>query len=476
MKYMSSLCGRLELWVMLVLALLSTSCGGVSQGLLDSVPASAAMVASIDADVILTQAGCQLTGDTVILTPELSRILSDKATGALSAPVEVLSDLRGAVDMSHVILFALEGKENNPLLAAQISDLDLFGTRMAGMADEAAGTDLLDMYAVGDWSVAVAGDRMWCAAMSPSQLAETVTPLLSIKTSDSVASMTGIADFLTGGDAFDFAVRPSAVNPLSGDSSSSRWSCVSGKIEDSVIGLDFRMMESDGRLMNMAEGMQEVDADFLRYVPQSYVFAAAAGFSPDYRWKEVLGSASLILGPARSSYLSVLDPVLSKIDGTVAFAAGPAAGAPAVARVGLDTWDLLVMVHMPQVDVDNALSMLRSYASMSGLKMDTDNNVTVATMPDGSKIYAGNIDGYLAVSNRELDASGSNAMTDVFLSHQAAMTLNVPAGSEIVKALGLPCGFDLSARMSADNVNVRMSLNGSDRRVLQSLMEFAVRH
>ncbi|MDE7443242.1 MAG: hypothetical protein K2M65_03680 [Muribaculaceae bacterium] len=458
-----------------MLILLSTSCGGVSQGLLDSVPASSPMVASIDVDAIFKQAGCRLDGDSVILTPELTKLFYDNRTATLPVPMRLFARLHGAVDMSRVVMFSVDKTGHDNLFVADITDPAEFEQRILTMAQPADGTEELTLYTVGDWSVAVADTRLWLGPVSSARLIEYITPLLTLKAGENVSRYVGISDFLGGPGALKLAVQPGVVSPLASNDQTSAWSCVTVKVENWVVGLDFRLMESDGKLVSLTSGMQELDTDFLRYVPQSYVFAAAAGFTSDFKWKELLGMVSLVIGPTNSSYMSFIAPVLSKVDGTVAFAAGPAAGAPAVANLGLDTWDLLMMVHMPQADVDNALSMLKSYSALGGLETETDDNVMVVTLPDGSKIYAGNVDGYLAVSNREFEADGTNSMTDVFLSKQAAMSLSVPAGSEIVKAFNLPCGFDLNMQMSDDDMHMRLSLNGSDRRVLQTVLELVAK-
>lgn len=475
MKYMSRL-GRLDLVAMLLIMLMSASCGGVSKGLLDTVPASSPMVSVVDLDAVLKQAGCDVSGDTFDFTPELSSLLAAGERGALPVPVRLLSRLHGAVDMSHVVLFSLDQSGHDNVLVADMTDRDGVINALSVVAESVPGSDELDMYCADGWSVAVASDRMWMAAGAPSDLSESVMPLLSLKGSESISGLTGISDFLNSGSTVCMALRPSALNPVAVGSHTSDWSCVSVTMEDAVIGVDFCQMDGDGRLAELTHGMQEVDTDFLRYVPQSYVFAMAAGFSSDFNWQEITSAASLVLGPLNSSYVSALAPLLSKVDGTVAFAAGPASGAPAVANLGLDTWDMMLMVHMSQSDVDSALSMLQSYGAMAGIKMKTGrDNVMEATLPDGTKVYAGNVDGYLAVSNREFDASMSNAMTDIFLSKQAAMVMNIPAGSEIVKAFGMPCGFDFHVQMADDYVHGRLSLNGSDRRVFQTLIELLAR-
>lgn len=66
-------------------------------------------------------------------------------------------------------------------------------------------------------------------------------------------------------------------------------------------------------------------------------------------------------------------------------------------------------------------------------------------------------------------------MTDLFLSKPGAVVLNVPAGSEIVKAFGLPCGFDFSVQLADDSLHGRLSLNGSDRSVFEVLLEEMVK-
>ena len=91
-------------------------------------------------------------------------------------------------------------------------------------------------------------------------------------------------------------------------------------------------------------------------------------------------------------------------------------------------------------------------------------------LPDGTVIYAGNVDGCLAVSNLGFKPVGDNSMTDIFLSQRAAMAVNIPAGSEVVKAFGMPWGFNCSMQVGESDLNVRFSLNGSSQSVLQALL------
>lgn len=237
-----------------------------------------------------------------------------------------------------------------------------------------------------------------------------------------------------------------------------------------------QLIEGDGKVRDIAAGLKPVDTDFLRYVPDNCVLAAAIGCTPDFDWSPVRSAVGMLFGPRLVSIMQIVEPFLSKLDGTVAFAAGPAGGAPAIADINYRTWDFMIMAHMPQAEVDQAMNMVMLYGSQLGIRTEAvEDNITEMQLPDGARLYVGNVDGYMLLSTRRPEPTAAAGMTDLFLSKPGAVVLNVPAGSEIVKAFGLPCGFDFSVQLADDSLHGRLSLNGSDRSVFEVLLEEMVK-
>lgn len=461
---------------MLSIALLLVSaCSKVESSLLDSVPASAQVVAVVDVDLLLKRAGCQVDNGKIQLSPELRRLVDtpQEFSSAVSRGLDVISDFYGAVDLSEIVFVSMKPVQNGDeaFLTFMVSDKGAVATKMNEAGVKNSGQDDVDIYAGEDWTLAIRDGQGW---LLPDHLdADKVRSCITAPDhKESIGAQSGIVDFLNSDNAANIAVLADGFTGVKDDSGLR--ACIGVKVEDSVIGMHMQLIAPDGAVTDFAENYQEISTDFLNYVPGSYAAAAAVGIGPDFDWSSLAGMAMLAGGRDAASAMQIALPFLSKIDGTVAIAVGPAGGAPAIADVNLNTWNFLVMAHMKQGDVDTILDQLNMLAPQIGarpVKMEqTQDNVDAWQLPDGTVIYIGNVDGYLAISNEEFRPTGENSMTETFLSKRAALAINVPAGSEIVKAFDMPWGFNASMQIDKSELHIRFSLNGTDKSVLQALL------
>lgn len=444
----------------------------VKTSLLDTVPSSAPVVAVADVELLLKRAGCSFDGGTVQLSPQLRKIADTPAesSSAVAASLRIFADLYGAVDLSEVVFVGIDPGQNSndTFFTFMVSDKGAVVAKMEalGVKDTATEPDY-QVYAGDEWTLAMHGDQGWLiSAGTDSDKARSYFTAPDRK--ESIGAQTGIVDFLNTDNAINVAVSINSDND-------GRRACVGVKVEDTVMGMSMQLVAPDGSVSDFAAPLQEVSTDFLRYVPASYIGAAAIGFTPDFDWSALGSLAALVGGRDVSTMMQMAIPFLSKIDGTLAVAAGPAGGAPAIADINLRTWNLMVMAHMQQADVDATLAQIAAMAPQIGavpVKMESNPlGLSAWRMPDGTELYAGNVDGCLTLSNREPVADGENSMTDTFLSQRAAMAVNIPAGSEVVKAFNLPWGFNVSMQCGKSQIDVRFSLNGTDRSVFQALLE-----
>lgn len=455
--------------------LASGACSKVESSLLDSVPSSAQVVAVADVELLLKRSGCQVADGAVTLSPELQKIVDTPAetSTAVSSTLRMLVDLYGAIDMSEVVYVSLDPNQdsNGTFLTFMISDEGAVTDKMKEKGVQNTGSDGIEVYAGADWTLAMHDGQGWLipAGMDSDKARSYFT---APDRKESIGSQSGIVDFLNADNAVNVAVL---ADGLSGNiKTEGRRACFGVKVEDSVIGMHMQLIAPDGEITRFASDYKEIDTDFLNYVPGSYIAAAAFGFTSDFDWSSLATAAALLGSRDVASAVQMAIPFLSRIDGTVAVAAGPAGGAPAIADINLKTWNFTVMAHMAQSDVDATLAQLGALAPHIGaspVKMESDDSGMDAWMlPDGTVIYAGNVDGCLAVSNLGFKPVGDNSMTDIFLSQRAAMAVNIPAGSEVVKAFGMPWGFNCSMQVGESDLNVRFSLNGSSQSVLQALL------
>lgn len=462
--------------VLCAVLMMAGACSKVETSLLDTVPKSAPVVAVIDADLLLKRAGCQINGGTVQLSPQLQKLVDTPAesSSVVASTLRMLVDLYGAVDLSEVVFVGIDPGQNSndTFLTFMVSDRGAVVAKMESLGVKNTGSDGVDVYAGDEWTVAMRDSQGWLIpAGTDSDKARSYFTAPDRK--ESIGAQSGIVDFLNTDNAVNLAVLASGLQGNKDDEG--RRACIGVKVEESVIGMRMQLVSPDGAVSDFASDYQEIDTDFLRYVPGSYIGAAAVGFTSSFDWSALGTLAAMVGGRDAAMITQMAMPMLSKIDGTLAVAAGPAGGAPAIADINLKTWNFLLMAHMQQADVDATLSQIEAMAPQLGATQvkleDGGANVSAWRLPDGTELYAGNVDGYLALSNREFNPDSENSMTEIFESMRAALAVNIPAGSEVVKAFNLPFGFNASVQCQKSSLHVRFSLNGTDRSVLQALLE-----
>lgn len=463
--------GRLTAAVMMLCALILASCSQTVGGdaeMLATVPAKSECVVVVDFVQVLKRAGCTVTDNSIELTPAVRRIMGvssdDKGLAA------AIHDAPMAVDLENVIMFTTASNMQNVVVTLPVKDAAMLCAALKSHeAKDMTEKDGVTYCMLGDMAIAVSERQAWAGDCKLSTLMNKVAEFTVLKAEESIEALTGVVDYLNGVQAVRVAVN-AQMAALPG-AKVDTWGCASVDIQQQVIGAHLTMMQGDGNPVNVTGELQEVSTDFLRYVPGSFISAVALGISPNFDWSTLAGMAAIAGGRQMAGTVNAIMPYLKNIDGTVAVAAGPAGGAPAIADVNLRTWDFLAMVHMNQATVDQALGSLGAYMRMGGKNFKDEDGVLQCDIEDGVTVYAANLDGYLAVSNRAFNGNSNNSMTDLFASRKGAFVLNVSADSEVVKAFRLPWGFDFNVQLTDNDLHARLSLNGTNESVLKALIE-----
>lgn len=452
---------RLILPMAAALIALVSSCDKSERSLLDTVPDSARVVATADFDRLLKNAGCQVKDGKYELTPQLTSLLgaSDAHTFA-----KWLNCISKAADINHVVIYMTD--HATPIGTVSITDLDAIETALTDYDFKKADSrDGYDIYEWPDGAVAMLKDgQAWFA-----HKADDVIKSVKKADKDPLAALDGVKKFLLTDHPVNVTYRCSGM-PFD-------WVCGSVALNDNILGMTIKGMDDDGKLFELDRLFDTVNTDFLRYAPGNTQLAVAFSAKTDAPWNQALAilKAHPGLSMSQKGMLEMVFSQLKKIDGTVAIAAAPAAGAPALANLSLSTWDLMLMVHMPQDVVNSNVSQLVATARQFGMTVNEENGVYHANLsqldPSLGDIYVGNVDGYFAVSTRQFIPNSDNSLVQVFNGCGGAVALDIPYGSETMKAFGLPYGLSVTLQLESESAEIRARFNGTNSSFLSSLID-----
>lgn len=452
--------------IVAMVMMLAVSCDRPEKELLDTIPADAAVVATVNADRILKRAGCQVKNGVLELTPELERLSGNASSSRYGECARMLMAVSGGIDMSQMVYARRAGLE---VLTFRIVDDEAVENGMEAVGMKPVSDRGFDAVRLSQWTLAVDGTQGWLVRADEGDALERLKQMLASAGNDAVSASIPKMRTLTDDEEINIVVNTAGTDTLPvvhhGD-----FMCINIAIDDRVIGVDCVNMTADGTEIAMLGNLADVDAGFLRYMPENYVFAVAMGVMPDMDWSSLAEKLSAGMPVGQRAVLSMLVPYLCNIDGTVALAAAPAGAAPAIADINFTTWDVMLMAHMSREIAENIAETVVTSAEAMGCRTDWDEDVAEVTLPDGGELYAGYIDGYFVASNRKPESSLYDMFDAGFNGKQAAASLNIPYGSEVMKAFGLPYGCDIHAGVEGTKAKLRISLNGCSTGILQAVI------
>lgn len=457
---------------MTVLLVILASCSHekTCEGVLSTIPSRSKAVARVDLPLLLKQSGCAVApaSDAIMLSPQVEKLLGD-----YSAPLSTLAAIVPAIGADAVYFFSADTLGVGTALTFAVTEPDRIAELLPSGAPEATGVDGLTACPIDadrHWTLVCADTQGWLLRAESAEAAvKCADTMRRITGEKSLASHAGVAAFLQQSAATVTAVwRYGQLLPR--QDSAPELACMELDINDQALDARISVMNADGSGADLTCADTELATDFLTYLPSEFIFAAAVapGVLPWDRLADIVGA---VVDADRAPYLHAVAAVMSQIDGPIAVGFGPAGGAPAIADINFSTWDFFIMAHMPQTAIDNVTGMLR-LQSVAKPAVGADGSLAL-DLPGGATLRVDNMDGYLTVTNRDLSAGQNSALAEAFGSCQAAVALNIAAGSETVKAFDLPWGIGLTARAGRREATVRLTLNGVNGSVLQNIVEAA---
>lgn len=418
-------------------------------GLYATVPADVAGVAVIDLDRVLKEAGCNVKDGKITLTADLNTIL-DRVAGDKEKSRQIADALQ-LIDRKEVVAFVFKGHN---IVTFKLTDGASATASIAASLQAQDKKNDLAVYDLGDnMMLAVRESQGWLT-----DDISVLTEALQAAREKSISTNSAVMQFL----GEDGIVKAAFDVPSELRLSKDHRVCLSVESRETVLRSVVTVINGAGELYPVGAGVDVVSTDFLRYLPDNTVLAVAVGNVSSQYIRDMI--ASLFRGHMR------VDETLADIDGTVALGVSPAAGSQALSFYNSEAWDYFAMAHMRQDKVDSTVEQLASLARMMG-SVTEDEGQYEARINSRMTLYFGNFDGYLTASTLPISPDRSNALTDRFEGKRMGFSLDIPYGSELMKATGLDYGINLWGNLQTDRFVVSLKFNGSRANAVTTAVE-----
>lgn len=439
-------------------------------GLLESVPADAHYIATVNLNKILKNAGCKYNNGIITLSPDLAAI-RDRLSADNARMVDVMLLTSQAIDFDNIVVFGKDAE--SPVATFGVTDVTLFETLASGAARSVKREDGTATFFLDDCAVVLDDAQGWVA-----ERVEVIEQARLTKSEGKIAPLTdGIVKYLDRGDeALAFAAK------LTGEAVTTRrngvdntldgvWACGKINVNNNILGLDMTFMDKAGQQIDFSNDVATLDTDFLRYIPENSQLLFALGKPSDI--KKLYSALEPFIPKDIKNYVVTALPYLEAIDGTTAVAFNPAAGAQSLAGLSLDAWDATVMTHMPQEKVDALVGTLSMFAATT-FRSASHDDINAIKFGDITLTY-GNYDGYFIGSTREISADRNNSFSSAVTGKLGALIADIPYGSETMKAFNLPYGFYGSVILEPTLIKGKFRFNGTNEPVLTTVASIVAR-
>ena len=447
---------------------LASSCSKRAE-ILDNIPADVNLVATVNVDKLCSAVGVTLKGDG-------SAEVCVPMQGVVRGNIKMLDALagmkaEGVADIDNIVVAV--DKENVTYAILSVSDIERFDTATSEYLDWNEASNGYRSARLGSASLLAKDGLVW-SVTGARDAVKSVDELKKRAREMSVAQLDGIAEVLGRDNMVNVAVASGLVsmNDKSDagiDAQDKEWSVAAFKEgADNSLVIDWEMMKSTG-LTIKPKGMQNINPALLAYVPENFNVTLAFGLTKEFDWEPLRKVVMLAGGFQTAAFMSVVNPYLESIDGTVLMAAAPSS--PELMKDGdVADWDFIVMVHMPQDKINSLMSMISSMMSTSGMTPTVTADGLMAIPQYGKTMYIGNVDGYLGISTIGFDNTRNNSLAPTFVNKDMAANVSLMPYSDYIHGAPEGTGVVVSASMDNGRGVVKLKADGTQWPVLVFLL------
>lgn len=235
-----------------------------------------------------------------------------------------------------------------------------------------------------------------------------------------------------------------------------RWICAALYDKSPDLEVKAEIMTSAGQEVELP-GLQPIQSDFVRYVPDGTQLAFAVGLTPQFDLSAIerLATAGVDRGTAMAMRMAL--PFLRELDGTVAIALAPDVDGDISPRS-----KVLLMAHMPQAAVDKIIGMATDQFGEYAASARNSQGMLRFEIMDNTILYIGSVDGCLTVCNYPLEDGGEAALGPVFDGGDAVLYINIPDLSTLGHGLPAAVSAEMRLVLADGRLNGKLSASGND--------------
>lgn len=453
-------------------ALLVFSCTQQSQvSLLETVPADVKSVAVTDLDKLLKEAGCGVSSGKVTFTDDVNALMSHSGIGETEIGMITRFAGSGAVALDEVVMFS--DARDRMCLTFHVKDeptllsmIDSCGISTGARVE----ADEYSYYPVQDGFIVVGNGQGWLLERKSHDIVADVKLMLQNAEQASVGKVEWKTRFLENDDMFAALIDvPVSLEAYFGSAEYAATVVgVNADSERDYAVVDVKLYTSEGKRLKINTLLAPINSSFLKYLYPYDIAALAVGVPADVDWHALYETFEPMMSYDTRAALSMMLPYMKSIEGTMSFAFGPVAGAQALNMASVETWEFAMMMPLKPGMAQESYNSIRQLARNYNLPFKEVENAMEYKSGEVT-FYLSAVNDCIVFSNREIVERGDTRLSaDSFEGKAIALVADVSYKSEIMKAMDIPFGFEFTAWVDDDRLQLRSRLNGASASFLES--------
>lgn len=397
-----------------------TSCSNEDE-ILSRVPAESLIVGKVNVTRLAEDFGIKVSDDNIQLPAYLQDL------GVEANIITEMASLNKAVNLEEVVMMSEDGSTFT--LIAKINDKDALDQLMNEQSAEVVDKENATVYSVKSIGNIIAKDKLlWLISTGSGKVSDIET--IEAKAKDnSILKLKGCVNLLSKDNLFTLAINTNNADDKTAEYTVPElldcWAGVEINAVDNKLVCESSQFKADGSELKLEE-IGEINSSILSYVPASFRAAIAFGKLPESQIDMLYKLINSRAAYQARAIMGVIEPYIRAIDGTVMIAAGPKSE-EFYRYPSIETLDAILMLHMPQEKINEAVNMASSQLTMLGVTPAEVSEGLYGIDLGGLNLYYGSVDGYLAFSTINLVNNHSNDLTKYFVNHKFAGLIDLPS-------------------------------------------------
>lgn len=462
-----------------MVACVMTSCSGEGgdSKLFAYVPDNAEAVLGIDVKAIAENAGCNVSGAGIELSPALTKLIGDDP--------RTLSILKAeGLDLNRVIVLTEDIKNvgEDMFIVANVNDASKLDAYLTNNGLKKSSQDGMDVYTYQDYCTVLVEDGVALYVPTGENGVQTARQLRNDAVKNPVASwkvdflhssaLSVLADFesyLKTADRSALAGVDKMIKAIGIDDPKDLLIAMKTDVKNTELQYSSKMLDKNGNKINLDIEVGDLNKSLLKYTDAVDCFALLSALpSSDFVTKIV--DAAGVSASQKAAFLS----------GYAYFKSVMIAGGPLDITKYWDTnsWHLVIAAEMQEGKAQEVFNILKSFLPSFGVPTNSSADDISFRMPGKLEGYVKRDgDNLVAAINVPVSADGSSLIkASDFGSYPAEMVVKIPAHTAKNTYLDLPFGVDFKSYSEDSETITKLKLTDAQGGLLQNIIEVAASH